>query len=69
MILTAALLPTILALRQGVHDRQAHVLQMFQDDFFTPEQYEKKIADYRADWKKYGVEVGWLDGFVFTSIE
>ena len=32
------------------------VLQMYQEDF-TPEEYEKMIADYRADWKKYGVEV------------
>jgi len=30
---------------------------MYQEDFFTPEEYEKMIADYRADWKKYGVEV------------
>lgn len=60
-ILATTLTIPIMAIRQEPRHLQESVLEMFQDDFYTPEEYEKMIADYRADWKKYGVEVEVFD--------
>lgn len=46
-----ALLSCALALRETSHN------SLSQDEIFTPEQCEKMIADYRADWEKHGVKV------------
>lgn len=52
------LLSLCAALRQGSEQMKLEAwTEMMEDEIFTPEEYEKMIANYTAEWKKHGVEV------------